>query len=251
MQFSWLAQAHEFWLHSEKFFFKVGEKARLAFVVGENLKGEPWMFKKEKLSTFGHLCGAVNEDLKSTINSDTFSIPLATEGTHLLAMESTNAAAELDAEKFNAYLKEDGLDDAYAYREKNNLLNSPAKELYSRHTKLLLQAGAKRNDTYKKVLGWPVEIVPEKNPYDTKRGENIRFQILMSGKPQFGVRVKVWNRKDNLTTLQNIYTDKSGMIEVTMSNGGVWMVSVVRMDRSQSPQADWRSYWGSLVFGVN
>jgi uncharacterized GH25 family protein len=115
----------------------------------------------------------------------------------------------------------------------------------------LLQAGAKRNDTYKKVLGWPVEIVPEKNPYDMKRGETIRFQILMNGKPQFGVRVKVWNRKDNLTTLQNIYTDKNGMIEVRISNGGAWMVSVVRMDRSQSPQADWRSYWGSLVFGVN
>lgn len=248
-----LATAHEFWLQPDKFFFKLNEKLVVSFKVGENFMGEPWDLKKHRveklelhqLSKSISLTDSVKEGVK-----DNLTFRLKEEGTHLLVMQSNHAFIELDGEKFNAYLKEDGLDEVLDHRQKTNTLNTPAKEFYSRHTKLLIQVGEKKDDTHQKNAGLPIEIIPDKNPYMLKKGDPIRFKILFEGKPLFGVKVKVWNRFDNRTTIQNIYTEKDGMIETRISNPGAWMVSVVKMIPSKQTGADWQSYWGSLVFGI-
>jgi len=247
-----LAQAHEFWLQPAKFFLAPGERVDVRFMVGENFMGEPWdltVHQIEKLDLY-QTTGVldVRDSVKATANN--LRISLMDEGTSLLAMQSSNAKIELEAEKFNAYLTEDGQDDVLEVRRKTNSLNKPGKEFYSRYTKLLLQVGEKKNDTYKKVVGFPIEIIPEKNPYLLKKGDPVRFTILFEGKPIFGAKVKVWNRFDNRTTIQNIYTEKNGVIETHISNPGPWMVSVVKMVPSKDKGADWQSYWGSLVFGI-
>jgi len=165
-------------------------------------------------------------------------------------MQTKNAMNEWEAEKFKSFLKENGLDEILDRRTKTNTLASPTKEYYSSHTKLLFQVGGKNDDTYKKVNGFPVEILPLENPYALKIGDPIHFKILFDGKPVFGVSVKVWNRFDNRTTIQNIYTEKDGTLETRVSSPGPWMVSVVRMVPSKQPGADWQSYRGSLVFGI-
>jgi hypothetical protein len=66
----------------------------------------------------------------------------------------------------------------------------------------------------------------------------------------FGAKVKVWNRYNHRTTVQNIYSQQDGMIETHVSNPGAWMISVVNMVPSKDPKAQYRSFWGSLVFGV-
>ena len=248
-----LAEAHEFWLQPEKFFFKPGEKLHVRFMMGENFMGEPWDLKKnhiEKLelhhlASIKNLADSVKENEKNSLT-----VSLREEGTQLVVMQSNKAFIELEGEKFNEYLKEEGLDDAYALREKTHSLDKPSKEFHSRYTKLLLQVGDKKDATYEKVIGFPVEIIPEKNPYTLKKGDPVRFKIFFEGKPLFGAKVKVWNRFDNRTTLQNIYTEKNGMMETRISNPGPWMVSVVKMVPSKEGPAEWQSYRGSLVFGV-
>jgi uncharacterized GH25 family protein len=188
---------------------------------------------------------SIKDDAKSNLR-----ISIKKEGTHLVALQSNNAFIELDAGKFNEYLNEDGLDDVLAQRTKAGTMNSPAKEFYRRYSKLLLQVGDKRDDTFKKELGFPVEIIPEMNPYLLKKGDPVKFKILFDGKPVFGVKVRVWNRYQNRTTIQPIYTEKSGIVETRISNPGPWMVSVVRMVPSKDAGADWQSYWSSLTFGV-
>src|SRR3990170_4722485 len=222
------AGAHEFWLHPSSFFFKRGEKLEL-----------------HQLSKSINLTDSIKEGDKENLT-----YTLKEEGTLLLTMHSNNAFIELDAEKFNAYLKEDGLEEILEHRIKTNTNSNAAKEFYSRYTKLLLQVGDKKDDTFKKVLGFPIEIIPDRNPYSLQMGDPIKFKILAKGKPLFGVKVKVWNRFDNRTTIQNIHTEKDGTIETRISNPGPWMVSVVQMVPSEDTKAEWQSYWGSLVFGV-
>src|SRR5688500_13988861 len=223
-----LAGAHEFWMQPEKFFFKKGERLELSFKVGDAFIGEPWNLERDRLealvlyrnTTSVNLRDSVKEGLKNHLSA-----LLDKEGTHLMAMQSTNAFLEMTADEFNAYLKEDGLDEVLDQRKNTNTLSVPGKEYYSRHAKLLFQVGTKPDDTYKKMLGFPVEIVPEKNPYALKVGDAVRFKILFDGKPTFGVRAKVWNRFENRTTIQNIYTEKDGTFEARISNPGPWMVS--------------------------
>jgi uncharacterized GH25 family protein len=245
--------AHEFWMQPDKYFYNVGEQAVISFKVGEDFKGEPWSVKKSRIEKLEILHHEKRTDLRAQIaegNDANLKIPMATEGTHLIVMQSNNALITLDGEKFNAYLKEDGLDEALYHREKTNTLRDSASELYSRYTKLLLQVGGKTDNTYSKVAGLPIEIIPDKNPYALTIGDPIRFQVLFNGKPLFGAKVKVWNHYNNRTALQNIYTQQDGRIDARITTPGSWMVSVVTMVPSKEGKAQWQSYWGSLVFGI-
>jgi uncharacterized GH25 family protein len=251
--FAFFAEAHEFWLEPLKFFLNPDENLVINFKVGESFKGEQWNLKKERLEKLELYQGAAVIDLKDKVNEglkEHLQIPLSAEGTYMLVMKSDNAFSDLDADKFNDYLKEDGLDDALYHREKTNTLTKNGKEFYARNAKLLVQVGNKTDDTYKKSAGLPVEIIPQQNPYNLKLGDPIKFKILHEGKPVFTAKVKVFNRYNNRTTVQTIYSEKDGMIETHISNHGAWMVSFVKMVPSKNPEADWQSYWGSLVFGV-
>jgi uncharacterized GH25 family protein len=247
-----LAQAHEFWLHPAKFILAPGERIDVRFMVGENFIGEPWDLTKHRIEKLDLYQIKGVRDVRDSVRAaaDNLSISVKNEGTCMLAMQSSNALIELEAEKFNEYLKEDGQDDILELRRKTNSLNKAGKEFYTRYTKLLLQVGEVKDDTYKKEVGFPIEIIPEKNPYLLKKGDPVSFKILFEGKPVFGAKVKVWNRFENRTTIQNIYTEKNGVIETHISNPGPWMVSVVKMIPSKDKGADWQSYWGSLVFGI-
>jgi uncharacterized GH25 family protein len=156
----------------------------------------------------------------------------------------------MDGEQFTEYLREEGLDDIYYQRQKKNIPSDSATQYSARYAKLILQSGTRMDDTYKKVCNLPLEIIPLQDPAGMKKGDPIKFKILYQGKPLFGAKVKVWNRFNHRTTVQNIYSQQDGMIETHVSNPGAWMISVVNMVPSKDPKAQYRSFWGSLVFGV-
>jgi uncharacterized GH25 family protein len=251
--FCFVSHAHEFWLQADKFRLKKGESIAISFRVGENFMGEPWNLKKHRVERLQLLQQNRVQDLKSGVkegDKNNVVITPGNEGTAMVVMESNPAFISLDGKSFNAYLEEDGLDEALSYREKMKLLDDSAKEFYSRHSKLLFQVGDKTDETYIKEVGLPVEIIPLKNPYTLKVGDAIRYKVLYNGKPLFGAKVKIWNRSNNRTTTQNIYTQQDGIIESRITSTGPWMVSFVKMVPSKDPKAQWRSYWASLVFGI-
>ena len=251
--FALLPATYEVWLLPSKFFYQPGEKAIITIRTGNDFGGEPWDVKKDQVEKATHYYLAVSRDLKPVIKEgvkDHLEIALDREGTHLVTLQSVAVVNEIEAEEFNTYLKDNGLDEVYDQRVKTNTLNAAGKELQSSYSKLLLQAGNKRDGTFAKLTGFPLEIIPEKNPYALKAGEVIRFKILWQGKPLFGAKVKVWIKKDNRTGVQNIYSGQDGMIETRISGSGTWMVSAVKMMPSKNAQADWQRYRSSLVFGI-
>lgn len=247
------AQAHEFWLEPVKFIVKPGENLVVNFKVGEKFFGEPWGLKKEKLAKLElHQKNTVKTFKEEIVegDKDNLKTPLTAEGTYMLVMQSNNAFSDLDAEKFNAYLEEDGLDDAATQREKTKTTDKNGTELYSRYAKLLVQAGAKADNTFRKEAGLLVEIIPEQNPYALKVGDPIQFKVLYQGKPLFGAKVRVWNNYNDRISVQTIYSQQDGTFSTHISRPGAWMVSFVKMVPSKDPKADWQSYWASLVFGI-
>ena len=122
--------------------------------------------------------------------------------------------------------------------------------MYRRITKLILQVGAATDDTYKKNVGLPLEIIPGKHPSEMKKGDLVQFRIVFNGIPDFGARVYDWNSKDNKVFTQPVYSQQDGTIDVRIFNDGDWMISVVKMIPVSSPTADWQSFWSSLVFHV-
>jgi uncharacterized GH25 family protein len=177
-------------------------------------------------------------------------IVLANPGTKLITLQSNAAFIQLNGEKFNAYLEEDGIENVIAWRKQNNQDTVGAREFYSRYTKLLVQAGDQPDDTWKKVVGHKIEIVPLQNPSLLKPGDYLTVKILFEGKALPHALVKIWGHVGNKIFLQNTYTEDDGTVKFPISANGPWMVSTVRMEKSKDPKADWDSSWGSLVFNV-
>jgi uncharacterized GH25 family protein len=253
LSLGFLAQSHEFWLQPTKFRFKLGEELKVDFKVGENFEGEPWDLKKHKIEKLELHQLTKSKDLRAVVKidgKDRVAVKLMEEGTQLLVMQSNYAYIELEAEKFNDYLKEDGLDNVYDLRKKSNTLNKPSKEYYGRFVKLLVQVGNKTDNTFKKKIGFKNEIIPEKNPYTLKSGDYFQCTVLYEGKPSPHQLVKVWNKIGTTTFLQNLYTENDGTVTFPINAKGAWMVSSVKMIPSEKEGADWQSMWASLVFGI-
>jgi uncharacterized GH25 family protein len=251
--FSLLGSAHEFWMQPNRFKCLPGETIGFNFMVGENFEGEHWSLKRHKVMRLEqHTLESIS---KIAMPLDTSKRPvieatLKSEGGYLFVMQSNNAYLELEAEKFNAYLKEDGLDDAMNYRIRTNTTDRPSREHYQRNAKLLLQCGAALDETYRKKVGLPLEIVPLTNPYAAKSGDELTFRLTFKDKPHAFALTKAWHKAEGRTFMQNVYTDKDGIITIRISGKGMWMISSVKMIASEEKTADWQSYWGSLVFGI-
>lgn len=248
-----LVQAHEFWMLPNKFRFEVGEKIILDFRVGEGFEGDHWdlnQHKVEELIIHNRVGETVLTDKVDKTRGNNLEYAFNNVGTHLIAMQSDASFIEQSSEEFEAYLSEDGLDYIKEEREKLGEQNKTATELYTRYSKLLVQVGDRLDDTYKKPAGLKFEIIPLQNPYALKSGDYLDCKVLYRGNPVNGGLVKVWSHVGNRIFLQNIYTESDGMIRFPISSTGPWMVSSVKMVRSNSPKAEWESMWSSLVFEI-
>ena len=248
-----LALGHEFWLQPKKYRYAIGEEIKLDFRVGESFEGELWDLQRHKVEKMDlHRASGV-KDLLKTVNptvGNNLAFKSDVAGTYLFSMQSNDAYIELEGEKFNDYLKEDGLDYILDERTKAGILNKPSSEYYTRFAKLLVQAGDKTDDTFKKKLGLRYEIVPDQNPYLLKAGDHLQCHIFYQGKPAAHALVKIWNKVNNTTFLQNLYTESDGTVRFPISTSGPWMVSSVRMIASEKTGAQYHSLWASLVFGI-
>jgi uncharacterized GH25 family protein len=253
MMVACVVQAHEFWLEPKKFTYKIGEEIKLDFRVGENYEGEFWDLKRHKVEKMElHRASGVRDLAKAVKNTEGNNLLVKADqaGTYLFSMQSNAAYIELEGEKFNDYLKEDGLDYILEERAKEGILDRPSKEFYTRFAKLLIQAGDRPDDTFKKKLGLRYEIIPDQNPYLLKTGDYLQCRVLFEGKPAAHALVKIWNKVNNTTFLQNLYTENDGTVRFPLSAAGPWMVSSVRMIHSEKAEAEYHSLWASLVFGI-
>jgi len=245
--------AQEFWMMPDKFQYVKGDTIRVRFNVGENFVGETWNLREERISSVSLHTNSNVADLKAVAapgRGTHLKLAAVREGTFMITMEGENAFVELPADRFNEYLKEHALDNVISSRKKANATDLPGREMYRRITKLILQVGAATDDTYKKNVGLPLEIIPGKYPSEMKKGDLVQFRIVFNGIPDFGARVYVWNSKDNKVFTQPVYSQQDGTIDVRIFNDGDWMISVVKMIPVSSPTADWQSFWSSLVFHV-
>ncbi|MCU0418177.1 MAG: DUF4198 domain-containing protein [Cyclobacteriaceae bacterium] len=248
------AQAHEFWLQPQKYLFAVGETAVIDFKVGENFTGEDWDMKRHKVEQLSLHKGTASLDLLPTVHATAgknVAYPFAQAGTHQFFLKSNAAFIELEGEKFNAYLKEDGIDEIVELRTQRNESATPAREFYTRYAKLLVQVGDGTTPHVTRPLGALHEIVPQQNPYALKTGDYLTVKVFYAGKARPHALVKVWTKRNRTTFLQNLYTENDGTLTFPINSPGEWMVSSVKMVPSAKTGADYESAWASLVFAIN
>lgn len=246
---------HEYFFEPESFFVQVNQKIDLRLFVGEGLKKEEERpFQADKVRSFRQYFGEIGVAVKNnTDNSMPFySYTSGSEGNHMFALERDWSYIKLEADKFEDYLREDGMEYIIAERARLGESHKEGRERYSRFIKTLLQIGEKRDKTYKEKTWLKLDIMPMENPYSKKPGDTLMFQVRFDGKPLANRTVFADNRDGETFSKQRFVTTSDGKIAVKLDRKGTWLVRMVVMQRCKADcgEADWESFWGAFSFGV-
>lgn len=256
--------AHECWLAPQRYEVLVGTRQYIARCVGEGFVAEPWDAPSRRVRRMLHLAPGHETDLTAALTAgDTLRSTLAFTrvGTNVVALRSTESLITLEGAKFNAYLREDGLTTVLAQRTANGDLAKAGREGYSRCLKTLVRVSDARRaaappdpaDTcWRQVLGLPLELVPEQDPYRLRAGDSLTVRLLVGGQPAVGVLVQVWLRTTPRGPVapRKLRSDLRGRVRFRLPRATEIMVSCVRMTaHPRRDSADWQSTWAALTFG--
>ncbi len=245
------ARAHDFWIEPASFRPEPGAVLTIGLRVGDHFDGVPYARNPAHIRSFVLL----GPDGASAVpglpgREPAGFVQIAEPGLHLLGYWSTHTPLELEAERFEDSLKREGLEHIMHRRAENGDSDKPAVEAFYRCAKALLQAGGRGDDGYDRILGLPLELVPERNPYALQAGDELPLRVLYRGEPIEGVRIVAMNA-ENPRREAAARSDTQGRVRLTLDRAGMWLVKGVHMVPAPADvAADWESAWASLTFDL-
>jgi uncharacterized GH25 family protein len=244
-------RGHDFWIEPSAFTPAPGQRVAVRLRVGEHFRGDPVPRYPERIERFADVGPSGEAPVPGVPNSDPAGFAaFGTPGLHLLVYDSDHASVELEGEKFEEYLKLEGLEAVSALRAKRGQTGDPVKEIYSRCAKSLVAVGGGAGPGYDRSLGLALELVPEANPYTLKGGGELPVRLYYGGKPLKGALVMAL-QKDRPEPKLSARSDAQGRVQLRLDRPGVWLVKAVHMvPAGKETGADWESFWASLTFEV-
>src|SRR5438067_1334523 len=241
--------AHDMWIEPTTFFPSVGQIVGARLRVGQDLLGDPLPRDPALLNQFVFEDAAGRKPLVGRDGADPAGfLRVAAPGLLVVGYFSNPSSVELPAEKFNQYIKEEGLDAIGALRASRKQTGAPARELFSRCAKSLVLSGAPNEMQVDRVLGFTLELVAERNPYALRAGEDLPVRLTYQNRPLAGALVVALNRLNPAEKL-SARTDIEGRVRFRLRPGGMWLIKAVHMlPAPAGTNAEWTSFWASLTF---
>ncbi|HIK91851.1 MAG TPA: DUF4198 domain-containing protein [Planctomycetes bacterium] len=245
--------AHDYWLQPQQYFLSPDESTAVQLFVGDHFVSESERsFHAKKTTAFQMISknGTVNLKAKVTDGrKPVCTITPTQSGNHLVVMERDWSHIELKAEKFDNYLKHEGLSNIVELRRKAGEENAVGRERYCRYLKALVQVGGRFDETYKQRIGHRLEILPQANPYLLDEADSLTVLVLFDGEPLRGAQVAAYNRHSDDTKTQEARTGEDGQVKFTLDRSGLWLIRLVHMQRCNGvPDIEWESFWAAYSF---
>ena len=249
------AGAHDVWLEPSSFRPAQGEPVAVRVRVGEHFQGDPVPRSSARIERFAAVVPGERElelPLKGAEGADPAGqAVLPVPGTWILVYDTNHASTTLEAEKLEPYLREEGLEAIIALRAQRGQSKAAAREIYSRCAKSLVTVGAGKATGHDRVLGLPLELVPEASPAALPAGGELPVLLLYRGEPLAGALV-VAMRRDQPMEKVSARTGKDGRVRLRLDRPGDWLVKAVHMvPAPEASGADWESFWASLTFHMD
>lgn len=241
--------AHDLWIEPTTFSPRAGQVVGVRLRVGMNLVGDPVPRVPGLVNQFVAAGGSGRRPIVGRDGADPAGLlRIAGAGLEVIGYYSNPSFIELPPDKFNAYLEDEGLDAIVAFRARHAQAGSPAREIYSRCAKSVVLAGAPSSEESDRVLGFPLELVAERNPYSLGVDEELPVRLTYLGRPLEGALVVAINRAFPGERLA-ARSDREGRVRFRLRPGGMWLLKTVHMVPAPAGMdADWQSYWASLTF---
>lgn len=243
--------AHDFWIEPTTFFPTVGTIVGIRARVGDGFLGDPVPRDSALLEALVVETASDRQPLVGRDGSDPAGLMrIAAPGLHVVGYLGKPSRLELAADKFNAYLAEEGLDAVAATRARLNQTNQGARELFTRCAKTLVLSGGAEPSQRDRTLGCALELVAERNPYALEPGRGLPVRLTYQGRPVRGALVVAINRTRAAEKV-TARSDEHGRVQLLLPRDGQWLIKAVHMVPAPAgADADWSSYWATLTFDL-
>jgi uncharacterized GH25 family protein len=256
------AAAHDFWLQPSSFALAPGAEAGLALMVGDGGERRQSPIPARRIARFE---AVAPDGTPAPLHGRAFRARCT--GIHALVLQTDDAAqSHLPAGRFNAYLREEGLQAVIAHRERHRLQGDAGAERYSRVAKALLAvrgaanggcapsrgAGMAPEANAERAFGLPLELVLE--PIQPKVGgvaerQGLGARVLYRGRPLPGSLVKLTDLARDEAPAATATADARGAVQFTLPYCGNWRLNVVWSEPAQRGDGiDYETIFSSLVF---
>jgi uncharacterized GH25 family protein len=244
-----LVSAHDMWIEPTTFSPELGETVGVRLRVGQDLLGDPLPRDTSLINQFVFEDAAGRKPVVGRHGFDPAGfVQAGTPGLLVIGYSSNPSPVELAADKFNQYLKEEGLDAVAALRASRNATGVKARELFSRCAKSLVLSGSPNEAQGDRPLGFTLELVAERNPYTLRADEDLPVRLTYENRPLVDALVVAMNRLNPSEKL-SARTDNAGRVRFRVQPGGMWLIKAVHMvPAAAGSHAEWASFWASLTF---
>ena len=246
------ARAHDFWVEPQDHAPEVGSVVEARLFIGHAGHKEPFGRDPRHIAEFRLVGRETEQDLVGRVGaSPAGMVRVETDGAFALVYRSRPSFLEMRPGAFEAYLAEEGLDDALAERARRGESELPGRERYARCAKALLATPA-ADSLADRPLGLPFELVLEGLPGDG--GDELVLRVLEEGAPRGGTLVSLESLDEPAhapVEPMAARSDAEGRVRLTLPAGGRWLATAVHMRRAPEDGGhEWESQWASLVFPV-
>jgi hypothetical protein len=251
------ASAHDLFLLPEPAASAPAGTIRVGLHVSEVFPGEPIDWRPEKTREFFLFDAAGRLDLKGIAPDGKPLMPgvtLRSPGTTIVALVTEPSYIEIEARKFQDYLKAEGHDDILEQRATLRQAGAPGRERYRRWVKTLVNAGGEASEVALANLHLTIEILPEAQPADVRPGGRLPVRALFEGMPLAGGTLCATHA--GYSSKPDAYAwcgrlDDAGRASVPITAPGWQLLRITRMRAlAGDDRADWVSYWAALTFEV-
>lgn len=245
------ASSHEFWIEPSSFRPSANSIVQVGLFVGDGFPGEAVKRNSEKIDRFFALIDSESRDLVGRDGAEPAGLlKVEKPGAVILGYRSKHSSIELQAAKFEAYLKDEGLESIIAKRKERGDSDKPGREIYSRCSKCLLNVDGAAGVGYDKAVGFPLEIIIDADPAALHAGDEISCRLLLDGKPLEGALIRA-SHKTEKEKNSSARSDSEGRVRLKLPAEGMWMIHCVHMKETpKDSNADWESLWASLTLQI-
>lgn len=263
--------AHDFWMNPKTFMPKLGEAVEVRLEVGDHFTSEgDRPFHKADALRFERLDARQGQDKNADENllsrkglmegvRPWAQVRFPTAGPHWLILERAPRLLILKADRFDAYLQEEGLESVRTLRRKLGEEAKPGRERYWRSLKTLVWVQEAKGQEAKgqnkqgkwtpRLSGQRLEIVPLVDPVGLKVGDKLSVRVLFQNRPLANVQLTAYQKLKGKTHTQMVQTSAQGEAAFGVVASGPALIRLVYMRRAEADkEADWHSDWSAFSF---
>ena len=242
-----VASAHDFWIEPGTFRPQSGEHVAISLRVGEPFDGIEVARRTSRLKRF-----VLVHHGEAQVTGREGALPAGIvrpsgKGLQVIALESHPSFHRMKPARFAAYLEHEGLDSVSARFDAEGTQGLVA-ERFKRCARSLVHVGDSGEGS-DRAVGLPLVLVAEVNPYTLGIGAELPMVLLYRGQPLSDAAVVATPASAPDHPVQG-RTDGQGRFTLRVESSGAWLVTAIHMIESESPDADWDSFWASLTFEI-